>query len=120
MERKTVAVGKSSQVVSIGFDKEQKILEIEFSSGGVYDYFGVPESLYEEFIRAESLGVFVGTKIRGAFQYSRIHTDGLSHAEKCGDENCFCAKLTKTSRETEKPSEKEKPAKKQKKSRPAI
>ena len=33
MERKTVAVGKSSQVVSIGFDKEQKILEIEFSSG---------------------------------------------------------------------------------------
>lgn len=118
MERRTVDEKKSSQVRSIGYEKEKQVLQIEFSSGGVYDYFGVPESVYEEFIHAESLGQFVGTRIRGAYEYKRLHSDGRTRISKCEDPACWCMKLTKSWYEPkEKPSEKEKPKKADKKTR---
>ena len=40
MNRKPV---RSSNISSIGYDSESKTLEIEFHSGGVYQYFNVPE-----------------------------------------------------------------------------
>lgn len=109
MERKRVDEKKSSQVRSIGYDKEKQVLQIEFSSGGVYDYSGVPESVYDDFIRAESLGQFVATRIRGEYEYKRLHIfeclAGNALGVDCGCP-CWCHRLTKTSREMEKPSEK--------------
>jgi KTSC domain len=100
MERKAVADGKSKQIKSIGY--ENGTLEIEFSSGGVYQYSGVPQSLYEEFVKADSLGAFVASRIRGVFEYKRLHKDGLTHAGICLESGCWCEKLTKSSREEEK------------------
>jgi hypothetical protein len=122
MERQQVLKEKSSQIRSIGYDHDTKILELEFSSGGVYAYFDVPQALYDEFIRAESLGSFVATRIRGVFRYARMHAESCFGAA-CEVKDCPCwhHKLTKTSRETEKASEekKAKPASK-KKLRPGI
>jgi KTSC domain-containing protein len=106
MERRTVSKEKSSQILSIGYDKEKQILEVEFSSGGIYDYSGVPESVYEEFIHAESLGSFIATRIRGAYEFKRLHVaECLVGAvnRDCGKAgcSCWCHRLTKTSRETE-------------------
>ena len=113
MERTPVVRDKASHVKSVGFDAATGTLEIEFSSGAMYDYAGVPQELYEEFVKAESLGSFVATRIRGAFEYRRLHADGKVYEAKCGDAACWCAKLTQTSRETEKPHEEKaaKPAK---------
>jgi len=56
MYRTTV---NSSNIQSIGYDTQSATLEVEFTSGDVYQYYDVPEHLYGEFMRASSLGGFL-------------------------------------------------------------
>ena len=42
-------------------------LEIEFVSGNVYRYLDVPEDLYRELMRAQSIGTFFNERIRDRF-----------------------------------------------------
>lgn len=44
MKRQSV---ESSNLASIGYDAENEILEVEFKHGGVYQYFDVPENVYD-------------------------------------------------------------------------
>ena len=105
MERQNVAEGRSSAVLSIGYDKDTETLEIELASKAVYQYLKFPETEYQEFIKAQSLGQFMASRIRGNYEYKRLHTPECKHPEDCGLEcACFCHRLTKTSRETERPS----------------
>lgn len=62
----------SSNIRSIGFDLESKVLEIEFHSRAIYHYFGVPESLYNALMSAPSPESFFHQNIRSRFRYSRI------------------------------------------------
>jgi hypothetical protein len=43
------------------------MLEVEFSSGSVYDYFGVTERLFRSFLDASSKGRFFAQRIRSRF-----------------------------------------------------
>lgn len=69
MIRKTV---KSSNIVSVGYDEAEKILEVEFLRSGVYKYFNVPKDVYEDFLGAASAGKFLYAKIRGRYRYSQV------------------------------------------------
>jgi hypothetical protein len=69
MERYSVA---SSNIASIGYDAPSQILEVEFLSGTIYQYFGVPENMYNELMQAGSKGRFLNTYIRNAYGYSRV------------------------------------------------
>lgn len=69
MQRYSVA---SSNLASVGYDTATQTLEIEFLSGWVYQYYNVPENLYEQLMRAGSKGRFFHQYIRNAFPYSRI------------------------------------------------
>jgi hypothetical protein len=51
----------------VGYDPELRMLEVEFSSGSVYDYFGVTERLYQSFLEAPSKGKFFAQRIRSRF-----------------------------------------------------
>ena len=63
----------SSALQSAGYDAENKILELEFrENGGIWRYFSVPLSVYQKFIRAESLGNFFVTKIKGNYREMKI------------------------------------------------
>jgi KTSC domain len=99
MNRIRVAEGRSRQVKSFGYDKASQVLEIEFSSGGVYDYAAVPENVYQEFIKAESLGSFIANRIRGAFEYTRLHVPLCISPDVPGIEPticpCWCHKVRK-------------------------
>ena len=44
MERQYVS---SSNIASIGYDPDNLVLEIEFLSGAVYQYYDVPQSVYD-------------------------------------------------------------------------
>ena len=46
----------SSALASIGYDRIEEILEIEFRSGAVYRYIGVPYVVWSALIEAESHG----------------------------------------------------------------
>ena len=37
----------SSNLKSVGYNAAEKVLEIEFHDGGIYQYFNVPASVYE-------------------------------------------------------------------------
>ena len=45
MDRNQVA---SSNIRSIGYDMQTQTLEVEFLSGWVYQYYGVPEFLHQQ------------------------------------------------------------------------
>ena len=61
MRRKAVT---STTIVSVGYDAKAKVLEIEFGSGGVYQYAGVPESRYRSFMKAPALGSYFHRDIK--------------------------------------------------------
>jgi hypothetical protein len=69
MNRNQVA---SSNIASIGYDTTTQTLEVEFQSGWVYQYYGVPEILHQEIMRAPSKGQFLHQYIKNAYPYSRV------------------------------------------------
>ena len=62
---------ESSAISSVGYDPRREVLELEFSSGAVYDYFEVPRSVYDSLMKAPSKGRFVSRSIRGRFSSER-------------------------------------------------
>ncbi len=69
MEKQRVS---SSTVMSIGYDRQTETLEIEFGSGRVYQYYGVPDNLHNEIMQTPSKGQFFNTYIRDQYPYSRV------------------------------------------------
>lgn len=56
-----------SDIKSIGY--ENNTLEIEFHSGGIYQYFDVPQEVYIELMNAESHGKYFHRNIKDKYQY---------------------------------------------------
>ena len=69
MQREPV---ESSTLASVGYDETQYLLELEFRSGGVYQYLGPLDSLHLELMTAESKGRFFNQNIRDRFPYVRL------------------------------------------------
>ena len=47
-------------------------LDIVFKSGGVYRYFDVPLSIFNQLVNAESHGKFFQKNIRGNYKFERM------------------------------------------------
>ena len=62
---------ESSAISSVGYDPRSKTLEVEFQSGSVYDYHGVPREVYESFLAASSKGRFFSRRIRNLYESRR-------------------------------------------------
>ena len=63
---------ESSNLASVGYDTDNKILEIEFNHGGVYQYFDVPQDVYDELMNADSHGKYFVHNIKDEYEYDRI------------------------------------------------
>lgn len=63
---------ESSNLASVGYDPITSVLEIEFRSGAVYQYFDVPEGVFLGLMAAPSKGSFVWSDIRGYYRYARV------------------------------------------------
>jgi KTSC domain len=84
MERTPVS---SSQILSVGYDPESRVLEVEFkrkgeAPGGVYDYFDVEPEQHQAFMEAESLGKHFGTSIRGKYRFAKVVPEPPAEAAK--------------------------------------
>ena len=62
----------SSNVKSVGYDPAESVLEVEFNSGALYQYYDVPEEVYNDFMVAASKGKFLWNHIRDVYEYDRI------------------------------------------------
>jgi hypothetical protein len=61
----------SSAISSVGYDPRSRTLEVEFSSGAVYDYFGVTGRVWTSFLDAPSKGKFFARRIRDNFPFEK-------------------------------------------------
>ncbi|MHA2227478.1 MAG: KTSC domain-containing protein [Candidatus Hodarchaeales archaeon] len=69
MDRKNV---RSSNIRSIGYDPDRKILEVEFKSRNIYHYYGVPLNRFNDLMTASSHGKYLNRYIKGIYQYKKI------------------------------------------------
>jgi hypothetical protein len=69
MERYNVP---SSNVSSVGYDPQTQTLEVEFLNGTIYQYYGVPQNMYDQMMQEQSKGQFLNTYIRNQYAYSRV------------------------------------------------
>jgi len=63
---------ESSNVAKVGYDKAEKELHVEFKNGSLYRYILVPKTVHEDMMKAESVGKFLNTNIKGNYSYERI------------------------------------------------
>lgn len=62
----------SSNVRSVGYDSASSTLEVSFHDGGVYQYFGVPSTVYAGLMAAASKGGYLHRYIKGRYRYSKV------------------------------------------------
>lgn len=62
----------SSTVAEVGYDEKQRILEVLFHNGSVYQYFEVPPQIFTELAQAGSVGQYLNANIKGGFRYARV------------------------------------------------
>ncbi len=69
MEREYI---QSSNLRSIGYDANNSILEVEFNSGGIWQYYDVLESSYYEMKSSSSIGKYFNANIKGQYSESQV------------------------------------------------
>lgn len=62
----------SSNVDSIGYDKNTNILRIKFLNGSIYEYKNVPLIEYMQLKNATSMGSYVNRNIAYNYSYTKI------------------------------------------------
>lgn len=63
---------KSSNVRAVGYDPATSTLRVEFTSGGVFDYSNVPQSVATELMDADSVGRYFAANVRGKFGHAPV------------------------------------------------
>ena len=69
MERVPV---ESQTLKSVGYNEKTRVLELEFTSGDIYQYFNVFPGEHAGLLAAESLGRYFQSNIRQRYAYRRI------------------------------------------------
>jgi len=63
---------KSTLLNAATYQDQCALLELEFCSGEIYHYVGVPAQTYQELLLAESKGRYFNQQIRPRFTYTKI------------------------------------------------
>lgn len=71
MRRTTV---DSTTMRSVGYDAVEQVLEVEFTSGAIYQYLEVPAAVFDGLMHAESKGRYFNQEIRDDYTALREPT----------------------------------------------
>jgi len=63
---------ESSVIRSIGYDRTQRIMEIAFHDGHIYQYAGVEPEAVAELLAGDSIGHVFRERIRDRYPYRRM------------------------------------------------
>ena len=65
---------ESSNIISIGYDETNCILEIEFKKNSIYQYFDISKEIHEGLMKATSHGKFLNENIKKKnYRYIKIN-----------------------------------------------
>jgi hypothetical protein len=62
----------SSNLLSVGYEQDSEVLEIQFKSGGIYQYSKVPPNIYASLMAASSHGKYFSAYIREVFHTVKV------------------------------------------------
>lgn len=62
----------SSNLSAVGYKRETQTLYVEFNSGGLYRYDGVPELVYVQLMNAGSHGSFFAHNIKNKYPPTKL------------------------------------------------
>lgn len=63
----------SSNIEAIGYDHDNQELHVRFlQSGETYAYYGVEEWVFQEFLQADSKGIYLNTNIKERYSYTKL------------------------------------------------
>lgn len=62
----------SREIEWIGYEPKRNMLQVEFIAGSIYQYEPVPETVYRDFLKADSYGGFFETEIKGRFPHRKV------------------------------------------------
>jgi hypothetical protein len=62
----------SSTIERIGYDAPTMTLSVEFKHGGAYQYFDVPENVFQELLTAPSPGQYLAQNVKPSYRYARM------------------------------------------------
>jgi hypothetical protein len=63
----------SSNIEAIGFDPDTQELHVRFlKSGETYVYYGVDEWVFQEFMQADSKGVYLNTNVKEKYPFGKL------------------------------------------------
>jgi len=62
----------SSTIRSIAYDQQTMTLEVAFVNERVYQYFDVPEHVFQGFLVAPSAGAYLNANIRNIYRYAQV------------------------------------------------
>jgi len=65
-----VTAVESTTLATVAYDDARALLQLEFCSRAIYQYFGVPAVVHAALLRAPSKGSYFNRVIRGRFPYS--------------------------------------------------
>ena len=68
---KWIETPQSSNVAGFSYNEATQVLTVQFNSGNRYDYYDVPEQIFEGMNSAESKGKYLNAKIKGHYRYAR-------------------------------------------------
>lgn len=63
---------ESTSLQAVGYDEATRVLYVQFRAGGIYAYQAVPASIYNDLLRAPSVGRFFNEMIRDRFPFQEI------------------------------------------------
>jgi hypothetical protein len=62
----------SSSIKSAGYDSQTMTMEVAFVNETVYQYFDVPEHIFQGLLSAPSAGAYLNSFVKGAYRYSKL------------------------------------------------
>ena len=69
MERVRV---QSDSLKSVGYDSMTETLEVQFRDGGVFQYYSVPEFLFQRLVRKGAKNAYFEDRVRRQFKFRRV------------------------------------------------
>ncbi|MEW6742535.1 MAG: KTSC domain-containing protein [Planctomycetota bacterium] len=63
---------RSSNIRSVGHDPASSSLQVEFHNGGIYQYSGVPETVYQGLMQASSKGIYFHNHIKDRYPCRQV------------------------------------------------
>jgi hypothetical protein len=76
----------STTLSAAAYLEQDRVLELEFTSGGIYHYLKVPAEIYQALLQATSHGAYFNRSIRNHFACVRVHAAPSPKVISCSNQ----------------------------------